>query len=107
LKVFAKRLMVARNEGGAFITCGKQYPMTNTLAISQVDKKIYLFSFILTGPTQRSAVVTRQSCEQLITVLQNPHRDSVATQAAHNREPTIIRVHNEGTDAAPSWKHRP
>src|SRR4029077_10432720 len=105
LKVFAKRLMVARNEGGAFITCGKQYPITNTLAFSQVNKKIYLFFFILTGPTQRSPVVTRQSCEQLITVLQNPHGDSVASQAAHNCEPTIICVHNQGTDTAPGGKH--
>ncbi len=51
LKAFAKRLMVARNQGGAFITRGKQYPVTNTLAISQVDKEIYLFFFVLTGPT--------------------------------------------------------
>jgi hypothetical protein len=51
LKVFAKRLMVARNQGGAFITRGKQYPITNTFALSQVDKEIHLFFFILTGPT--------------------------------------------------------
>jgi hypothetical protein len=58
LKVFAKRLMVSRNQGGAFITRGKQYPITNPLAMSQVNKEIRLFFFVLTGPTQRSAVIT-------------------------------------------------
>jgi hypothetical protein len=58
LKVIAKRLVVARDQGGAFITRGKQYPITNILTISQVDKEIHLFFFILTGPTQRSAVIT-------------------------------------------------
>jgi hypothetical protein len=42
--------MVARNQGGAFITRGKQYPITNPLAISQVDKKIHLFFFVFAGP---------------------------------------------------------
>jgi hypothetical protein len=51
LKVFAKRLMVARSQGGAFITRGKQHPVTDILTISQLDKEVHLFFFILTGPT--------------------------------------------------------
>jgi hypothetical protein len=51
LKVFAKRLMVARNQGGTFVTSGKEYPIADVLAISQANKEVHFFFCILTRPT--------------------------------------------------------